>query len=165
MVDLSDMIVTASVNQADVQLIRIGQTAEVRLDAYPDVVLEGRITSIGAIAGQGGSRSRFSRGGSGLYMKTVSVQIDIDTSDERVIPDLSASADILLDSHEADVIVPRAAVKTAADGSSVVYVKRGDGFEPRQVELGDRSEIQVVVEDGVGAGEEVLLGDPPEDAG
>ena len=74
-------------------------------------------------------------------------------------------ADILLDSYEADVILPRAAVKTAADGSSVVYVKRGDGFEPRQVELGDRSEIQVVVEDGVGAGEEVLLGDPPDDAG
>ncbi len=162
-VDLSDMIVTASVNQADVQAIRIGQRAEVRLDAYPEVLLEGRISSIGAIAGQGGSNSRFSRGGSGLYVKSVPVEIEIHTEDERVIPDLSASADVFLSSRDAEVIVPRSAVKSAADGSSIVYVKRGEGFEPRRVELGERSEIQVVVEEGIAAGEEVLLGDPPAD--
>ncbi len=163
-VDLSDMVVTAAVNQTDVQSVRIGQKAQIHLDAYPDIRLEGHITSIGAIAGEGGSGGRFGRGGSGLYVKMVPVQIDINNTDERVIPDLSASADIMLGSRQADVIVPRAAVKTATDGSPVIYVKRGQQFEPRKVKLGDRNEVQVIVNDGVTAGDEVLLSEPPPNA-
>jgi HlyD family secretion protein/macrolide-specific efflux system membrane fusion protein len=158
-VDVSDMIVNASVNQADVQSIRIGQKAQVRLDAYPDLVLDGHITGMGAIAGQGGDP--FRRSGSGLYLKTVPVEISIDTRDERVLPDLSASADIQLQKVPAEVIIPRSAVKGAGGDQFIVYVRGPQGFEPREVELGDYSDTHVIVTAGLEAGEEVLLSEPP----
>ena len=158
-VDISNMIVRAGVNQADVQSIRIGQKAEVRLDAYPDLVLEGHITGMGAIAGQGGDR--FRRSGSGLYLKTVPVEISIDAKDERVLPDLSASADIQLQSVPAEVIIPRSAVKDDSDERHIVYVRGPQGYEPREVELGDYNDTHVIVTVGLEAGEEVLLSEPP----
>lgn len=158
-VDISDMIVNAEVNQADIQSIRIGQKAKVRLDAYSDVVLDGHISGIGAIAGSGGGM--FRRSGSGLYLKTVPVEITIDSSDDRVLPDLSASADVLLTSLSADVIVPRAAVVEGESAAPVIYVRSGEKYEPREVKLGDHNDTHVIIEDGVEAGEEVLLSEPP----
>ena len=158
-VDVSNMIVNASVNQADVQSVRIGQKAKVRLDAYPDLVLDGHITGMGAIAGQGGDP--FRRSGSGLYLKTVPVEIAIDAQDERVLPDLSASADIQLQKIPAEVIIPRSAVKGDSAERHVVYVRGPQGFEPRQVELGDYNDTHVIVTAGLEAGEEVLLSEPP----
>lgn len=160
-VDTSEMIVSADVNQVDIQGVRMGQKANIRLDAYPDLVLEGRIVSIGAIAGSGGGgRSRFSRGSSGLFLKSVPIEIAIDTSDERVIPDLSASADILIGDEGEGVLVPREALRSGDEGS-FVWVRRGDRFERRAVETGSVNDTHAMVVSGVEQGEEVLLGDRP----
>ena len=114
---------------------------------------------MGAIAGQGGDP--FRRSGSGLYLKTVPVEIAIDAQDERVLPDLSASADIQLQKIPAEVIIPRSAVKGDSAERHVVYVRGPQGFEPRQVELGDYNDTHVIVTAGLEAGEEVLLSEPP----
>lgn len=158
-VDVSDMVVKANVNQVDIQSIHIGQKAEVRLDAYRDVLLEGHVSSIGAIAGQGGDN--FRRSGSGLYLKSVPVEITIDSHDDRILPDLSASADVLLTSEPADVIIPREAIVQGEGDTKIVYVRGAKGYEPRQVELGEYSDTHVIVEAGVEEGEEILLGEPP----
>jgi len=161
-VDTSDMVVSASINQVDIQNVRMGMLAEVRLDAYPDLVLEGRVTRVGAMAGSGSGGGRFTRGGSGNYLKTVSVEVSILATDERVIPDLSASADLVLIEEDADVLAPRESVRSQ-DGKHVVYVRNGEGFETREVQLGDSNDTHVVVESGLDKGEEVLLSDPPEE--
>ena len=160
-VDTSEMILSAEVNQVDIQNIRMGQTATIRLDAYPDLELEGRITAIGAIAETGGGgKSRYSRGSSGLYLKTVPVEISIDTPDERVIPDLSASADILIQQQGEGVLVPREAVRSDTDGS-FVWVRSGQGFQRRAVQPGSANDTHTLVESGLQSGEEVLVSERP----
>ena len=134
-VDTSDMVVSASINQVDIQNVRMGMMAEVRLDAYPDLVLEGRVSRVGAIASMGAGGGKFMRGGSGNYLKTIPVEVSIKVTDKRVIPDLSASADLLLKEEEADVLAPRESVRVE-DGKHVVYVRDGEGFETREVQLG-----------------------------
>ena len=161
-VDTSDMVVTASVNQVDIQNVRMGMTAEVRLDAYPDLVLEGRVTRVGAIASTSGGGGRFNRGGSGKYLKSVPVEVSIKAQDERVIPDLSASTDLVLREEEVDVVAPRESVRNQ-DGKFVVYVRNGESFEPREVQLGDANDTQIEIEAGREAGEEVLLSDVPQE--
>lgn len=160
-VDLSQMLVNASTNQVEVQSVRIGQKVQVQLDAYPNLVLEGRIAGIGALAAAGGGRG-FWRGSRDAWVRNIEVQILIDTHDERVIPDLSASADILL-SHEPDqLLIPRAAIRgEAEDQSAVVYVKQGQQFSKRQVQLGEVSATQAVVLEGLSEGDVVALQDIP----
>lgn len=156
-VDLSEMIVQAEVNQVDIQNVRMGQKARVRLDAYPDVELDGRIVGIGAIAGKaGGAGGRFSRGGSGLFLKAVPVEIAIDGKDERVIPDLSASVDILVDEPVDGIVAPREAVRSEGE-RRFIYVKSGDRFVEREVTLGKMNDTHVLIESGLEQGDEILI--------
>jgi len=159
-VNLDEMVLEASLNQVDVHSVRIGQRAKVRLDAYPDLELEGRVVRVGAIASQSGG-GRFGRGGSGLYVKSVPIEISVETADERLIPDLSASADILIDEPVEGLVAPREAVRSDEKGSFVL-VRSGEGYERRDVKVADRSTTPVLIEDGVAKGDELLMGAPPQ---
>jgi multidrug resistance efflux pump len=159
-VDLSKMVLSGSVNQVDVQAVRIGQKCKVRLDAYPDLVLSGHVEKMGALATTGGG-SRFRRGSSGSFVKVVSVEVAIDDADKRVIPDLSGSADIVFERQENALLVPRSAIQKS-DSDAIVFVRAGDQFVERPVKLGKMSSTHAIVLEGLAEGDEVALQRPPQ---
>lgn len=178
-VDLSSMAVFADVNQADTQRIQLGAAVKVGLDAYPGIVFDGRVASIGAMAVSGGSSGgggrrgmRGSRGGSsGQWIRTVPIQVDILGTDDRIRPDLSASADIVISRRQQALVIPRAALGDSG-GQSVVWVSEGDGFAEREVEVGLLGDAEVTILSGLSEGEviaaqrvadETRLIDLPED--
>ncbi len=101
-VDTSSMMLDASVNQVNAELIRIGAKARVHFDAYPDLELPAEVYSIGAMPRPGGWRAE--------YVKEVPVTFRLLKVEPRVIPDLSASADVVLESSPQALIVPREAI-------------------------------------------------------
>jgi multidrug efflux pump subunit AcrA (membrane-fusion protein) len=145
------MQVEARINQVESEDVRIGQPVTVNFDAFPGLHLNGKVYSVSAM-GVGGWRDNY-------YLRTLPVVITIEGSDSRVIPDLSASGDILLGRKENAVIAPREAVRSEG-GKQVVYVKRGGGFAPREVRMGERNNTQVEILAGLRAGDEVALGPP-----
>ncbi len=159
-VDLSSMAVFADVNQTDTQLIEIDAPVTVRLDAYPGAVFHGRVSSVGAMAVSGsssGGGGRGMRGGSrggstGQWVRKVPVEIEIVDQDDRIKPDLSASADILVDEEEDALVIPRAALGPTDDGF-VVWVQQGDGFVERPVVIGRLSDTEATVRSGLTGGE------------
>ena len=159
-VDLSEMVVSGVVNQVDSQRVRMGQKAEVRLDAYPDLVLPGKVTSISAMAGASSSGFRW-RSGRDNYVKMVSLEISIDGTDKRVIPDLSASADIVLTEEEGVLVIPNAAIQQR-DDKPVVMVRQGEGFVEREIEVGRKSATEAAILAGLDAGDEIALKPVPQ---
>lgn len=156
-VDLSKMSLFANLNQADSQTVRLGVPVDVRLDAYPDMVLSGRVTGVGAMAvtGGGGGGRRGPPGSSGTrgeWIKQVPVQIEILQQDERIQPDLSASADVILETQKDVLVVPRAALGVSGD-EAVVWVQGEDQFAQRSVEVGSISDTEAVIVAGLEAGE------------
>jgi len=150
-VDPSSMIINASVNQADIENMRVGARARVRFDAYPSLELPARVYSIGAITRAGGQRPN--------YLKEVPVILKLEQMDVRVIPDLSVSADVVVEMAEEATVVPRGAV-FGDDRGSFVYVRQGDGWERRNIELGVSSNVQSSVRTGLKVGEVVALDAP-----
>ena len=94
-VDLSSMQVDGWVSQADASRLRVGQTAVVGLDAFPGLKFEGKIVSMGALAVKGIWDTYF--------IRNVPVQITIHGQDPRLIPDLSAWAEVRLQTVNAGV--------------------------------------------------------------
>src|SRR5450759_212508 len=125
-VDPSSMELDATMNQVESQLVRLGQRAIVRIDAFPDMVVKGRVQAVGALAA-GGRRVNFN-------VRNVAVRLGLETADSRVIPDLTASADVATSPPAAGLIVPREALG-GSGGKTIVYVKEGDAFVPREVEI------------------------------
>jgi hypothetical protein len=87
-VDPRSMIIEAVANQVDVDDLRIGALAHVRFDGFEDLELRARVYSIGPLAK--GSRS------SGSYISTVPVYLKFEENDPRLIPNLTVSADVVL---------------------------------------------------------------------
>lgn len=147
-VDPKSMQVEASANQVETNDLRLGQAVHVGLDAFPGLNLSGKIRAIGALAVGGGSQN--------AYIRNVPVRCTIEGADARMIPDLSAYADVVLGRTDDAVQVPLAAVHRAA-GESFVLVKNGPRFDRRDITLGLHNEINTVVTDGLKPGEEVRV--------
>ncbi len=141
-VDPSSMVLNAVVNQADSEALRIGMKAKAHLDAYPRLELAAHITGLGAMSKPGMWRPD--------YMREVPVKLKLDNMDPRVIPDLSASADVILAGEQQATIAPLASIFTEPQGGTpFVFLRTPGGFERRDVELGLRSNIAVVVSSGL----------------
>ena len=164
-VDVSKMTLKAAVNQVDAQAMRIGNKAIVQLDAYPGESFRGRVTSIGAIATGGGGGSRYSHGSSSAFIKSIAVLVLIEDLDERILPDLSGSADVFISSSDEGLILPREALRTdPADGNSNhVYVMDKQSINLRNVSVKEFNDTHALVSYGVNDGEQVLLSQLPGD--
>jgi HlyD family secretion protein len=146
-VDPNSMQLEANMNQTEVELVHLGQPATIHFDAFPDMAVSGQVRGVGALA-VGSRRVNY-------YIRRIPVRVGIDRQDARVIPDLSASADIQTDTAEG-LILPREAVTEAA-GKPVVYVRQENGFAPREVEIAGANPTQVAVTGGLQEGDEIAL--------
>ena len=150
-VDPRSMVLNATVNQVDAEKLRLGMKASVHVDAYPDMDLPGTVLGIGAMSATSTFRAN--------YVGQIPVLIRIDKPDSRVIPDLSGSADVVLEAETQAVVLPRAAVFEES-GRSFVFVQGPQGWVKKQVELGTRSNIAVAIRSGVQKGDVVALERP-----
>jgi multidrug efflux pump subunit AcrA (membrane-fusion protein) len=145
------MQVEGFLNQAETELFRIGQPATIRLDAFPGLRLSGKIYALGAMA-SGGFRQN-------NYIRNMPVRVRVENSDPHLIPDLSASMDVVVDRKENVKSVPLPAI-FQDNGKSVVFVKSaGNKFTKRPVTVGMRTATHAEI-DGVQAGEEIALTRP-----
>jgi HlyD family secretion protein len=152
-VDLRSMVVNATVNQVDVEKLRIGQKAHVHFDAYPDLDVPARVYSIGAMTKPGGFRSSF--------MKEIPVRLRLERIDPRVIPDLTVSADVVIEREDQANVVPIEAVfQDAPEASRYVYVRGPGGWLRREVEPGLYNYTTVAIRSGLRPGEVVALSRP-----
>jgi HlyD family secretion protein len=147
-VNTKTMQVEGTVNQAESSEFRVGQDAIIQLDAFPSLQFHGKVHSIGALAAGGWRQSP--------YIRNVPIRVKIDGSDAKLIPDLSASADVVIEKAEGKLLVPRSALREE-NGKTFAYVKAGDQWERREVTRGPENEAQTVALAGLAEGDEVRL--------
>jgi HlyD family secretion protein len=147
-VDVSSMQVEGTINQTESEQVRLGQKAVIRFDAYPGLELDGKVESVGMMVTTGRRVNYF--------VRRVPVRIAIDGADPRVLPDLTASADVVLEEDDQALLIPREAVQESG-GKSVVLVKQGEAIVPREVEIGAYSNTQVSVVSGLQEGDQVAI--------
>jgi HlyD family secretion protein len=147
--DLSQMVALSRVRETDLHRIREGLVARLELEAYPDLVMNGRVDFIGNLA----------EALPDSPWKFFSVRLLVDRTDARLRPGMSMRVSFLLDSKLGAVTVPSDAVFPCAGGSCCYVRRRGEIWE-QPVTLGLANETHVEVKSGVAAGEELLLGVP-----
>lgn len=147
-IDTRTLQVEGTVNQSEVERFRMGQEASIRLDGMPDAEYRGRVYSIGVMATTPG-RSQY-------YLRTIPIRVEVLNPDGRLLPDLTASADITVDRVENALLAPSEAVKDR-DGQSYVLVETPRGVERRHVTRGRTSATETVLTDGVSEGDVVVI--------
>ncbi len=89
-VDPSHMQVRAKVNQADIGMVSIGQLAQVTLDAYPDLVFNGRVEQLSPLALLSTLTPK---------VRSFVAIVSIVGSHPNLMPDLSAAVDLAVGAH------------------------------------------------------------------
>ncbi len=145
--DMSTMIVKTTVSEVDVSKISLDQKVEITLDAIPGPVFTGLVTDIGTLAH---SKER------GSQINVFDVEVQLDSSDERLKPGMSAKADIIIDILDEVISVPIEAV-FERDDTTVVYTKSGKKIP---VALGARNDEAVIITSGLEEGDDIALIDP-----
>ena len=91
-VNPATMQVRVHANQQDFPSLQVGQMAKVRLDAYPEMVLQGKVDQISPIGENGDFSSK---------LRTFVVIVAIEGNDPKLMPDLSAAVDVDTTKHSA----------------------------------------------------------------
>jgi hypothetical protein len=91
------------------------------------------------------------------FVRTRPVRLKFEGASEHLIPDLSASADVVLETSPEGPTVPLDYV-AGENGRPFVYLREGEEFRRQPVELGVTSHIEAAVLSGIDAGQ--VIGKP-----
>ncbi len=158
--DLSSLYVDFYIPEHSVPKIALGQSVQVQASAWPGESFPGRISAINPKVED--------------TTRNVLVRATLANPDNKLLPGMFTSLDVLLPNPSALIVVPESAITYTLYGNSVYAVaekkaengeleKDADGqpvliAERRFVETGDRRGGLVLVSKGLKAGEQVVSG-------
>jgi HlyD family secretion protein len=157
--DLSAIEAVMVVDETDVPMISVGDSAVVELDAFPDQRFAARVSSIGNSSIQSGSGSAGAQGS-----VTFEVILTLLEGPENLRPDLSATADIIVDQRKQALAAPiisvilEPAATPPAGEAGVVSEAEATTPGPASRPADTRSEGVFVVRDGRAVWTPVTLG-------
>ena len=139
--DLSKVWLEANIAEGDVHRIQVGSVARARVAALPDLVFQGKVTNLGAALDKG--------------TRTAKATVELDNSKRLLRLQMFANVAIETGASRKVLALPESAV-TLVQGLPTVFVEEAAGFEPRPVELGERSGGSVVIRSGLQPGDLVV---------
>ncbi|MGL4593367.1 MAG: efflux RND transporter periplasmic adaptor subunit [Thermoguttaceae bacterium] len=148
--DPSQMQVKGLVNEANIRLVKVGQTASIRLEAFPNQVFAGAVKIVNDYPEpgnyMGGSMSK-------EYMTTITI---LDAPD-GIKPGLTAEAKIVVNRIADALVLPVQAVFEYGRQTYAITYKEGK-WSKVEIKTGPTNDKQVVILSGLTEGEQVVLG-------
>ena len=146
--DIEQVFVRGKVDEADIGRVRLNQAARITTETFPDRVFEGRVTQISPI------------GVDKDNVTTFQVKVSIDNPGKELKANMTANAEIILETLADSLLVPEAAIAYDAQRHAFVdiadpTIKGGKRRAPVTVGVGNGTKIQIL--SGVKAGDKVVL--------
>ena len=138
-------IISASLSEIDAVKIQSGQKATITLDAFPDKTFTGKVSGVDTT------------GVVSSGVTTYPATVVMDTQNNKIFPNMSATVNIITAVKDNVLLVPTAAIQTANGQSSVRVLKNGK-ITDTPVTIGDSSSTDTEVTEGLSEGDTVVIG-------
>src|SRR5688500_13072905 len=147
--DLTRMLGKGEVDEVDAGRVAIGQRVSFRLDAHPDDIFYGTITSAGTTAQQ--------KKNTRDPLKVLQVDLKLDKTDPaKMRPGMRFKGTIELQRIKNALVIPRRAVFISAE-APVVYRRGAFSVDTVPVKLGKENEETVQVIEGLSSRDRILV--------
>lgn len=146
LIDPSETEMNGVIDEIDVSKVKLGQEANIILDALPDKELRGEVTFV--------SNAGTVEAGVVFYKTTITLE----NPDKELRDGMSATAEIIIDRRDNVLLIPNRAIRGSWDNPWVEVVTAGE-IEQREVSLGVSDGIVTEVLSGLEEGEQVVV--PP----
>jgi len=141
-------MITVNLTEIDVINVAVSDKATLTFDAFPDKTFTGKIVSVDTI----GSVT------SGVTNYPTLIALDVE--DVKILPNMSASANIITDTKNDVLMVPVSAIQTE-DGESYVQVMKKGVVSQVAVETGISSDSYIEILSGLSVNDEVVTSTAP----
>ncbi len=149
--NLTDMVVSAHINQADVTRVRQGQNVDIQVESVPGLHIHGKVERL---APQATIKNN---------IKGFDARVNITQLDPRVRPGMTANLQIPVASAANVLAIPLAAVFTdTMSGDHYAFVRNDGLFERRVIQIGVSDYSFAQVTRGLALKDAVCLTQPPE---
>lgn len=182
--DVSTMMVDTEISEVDLARLKLGQPAEIRLDAYPDAVFQGEVNHIADLA----QRKVSVITGKMTGAKVFAVTIKVLARDLRLKPGLTATVDIVVNEYKDALYLPLEAILIDEQDRTVAYTTKIEKITPRSLStagffnfamdqvkslrtvkriapvpivVGESNDRIAVIEEGLHEGQIIFLDRPP----
>lgn len=140
--DLSRVWIEADLTEAALSKVRVGADATVTVAAYPGEQFKGRVTYVASLLDKDS--------------RTVPARIEVDNKDGRLKPEMFATATIDTNGAKREALsVPDGAI-LLLQGQPTIFIAKGESFESRAIEPGEKLSGRTVIKSGAAAGEKVV---------
>jgi cobalt-zinc-cadmium efflux system membrane fusion protein len=139
--DLTTVWVTANVPEKDIALVAKDQSVEVNFVAYPGEVFKGRVLFVSQVLDPDTRRAK--------------VRIAFSNPEERLKPAMFANVTFFTPAQTMPV-VPTTALVLKKDSNRVFVEIAPWTFEPRPVKTGFQQGNQIVIQEGLNAGDRIV---------
>ena len=142
--DLSRMYIYASVDEANIGMVKLGQKAEITVDAFPRMQFEGKVDRIGT------------KGVNLQNVVTFEVRIEITSENKTLLkPEMTANVTILIAENQDALLVPFASIIREKREMFVNVVKPDGTEERRPVKIGLTDGVDTEIVSGLEENETV----------
>ena len=141
----STPIISVNLSEVDVPKVKVDQKATVTFDSITGKTFTGKVISV----------DRIGATTSGVTNYPAVVQID--TDNQEILPNMAATANIIVETKDNVLLVLTTAVQTQ-NGQSTVSIIRNGQIQPVQVETGSSSETQIEIISGLSQEDTVVTG-------
>lgn len=148
------MMAQVQIHESSLEKVRIGQTVRLSIDAIPDQAFTGRVAKIAPLPD---AQSAWLN----PDLKVYPTEIHLDGIHPELRTGMSCQAEIIVEQYADALYVPVQAV-TRIGTTPTAYVRAGNDFEPRSIEIGLDNNSMVHVLAGLEPGQEVSLTPPLE---
>jgi len=156
--DTSSYLLKMEVDEIDIGRIRLGQPAEVSLDAFAEQSFEGTVTDL--------APRPVEKEGESIVTYEVTITLNTQGQNLGLLPGMTATAAIETQQLKDVVVVPNRAIQIDREGSEpIVFVEKVDdqGNTMRvEVQLGSRNGTVTQVVTGLEEGDQVIIRSRPE---
>lgn len=146
------LIVEIMVPEASLNKLEEGMEAIVKVDAFPDSEFKAKLVKIGILPDAQSTRLN-------PDLKMFKCELECDFRNAEVRPGMSCDVELVKETYTKAVFCPIQCV-VRIDGEAHVYVKDGNQWIPRKVEVGLDNNRMIRILKGVNPGEEVMLAPP-----
>jgi HlyD family secretion protein len=148
--DMSSMQVKVSVHESLIKKIKPGQTCEIRVDAFPNLVVIGKVKTVSQLAD---SNRGWMSGGVKEYSTVVAIE---QMPKEELRPSMTTEVKIMVGEITNALAAPVQSV-ALHKGKFYAFAVTPKGVERREVKVGETNEFQVEILEGLKEGELVAL--------
>jgi HlyD family secretion protein len=146
--DISQVYVKGKVDEADIGMVRLNQSARIKVETFKDKIFEGHVTQISPMGAEKDNVVSFE------------VRVSINNPGGELRANMTANAEIILEERKSTLIIPESAIAYDAQRNPSVEVPAPNtptGRERRNIKAGVSNGTKTEVLDGLIENQQVIL--------